>query len=522
MGQTLSQPATHKKTESGGNDKYYFAISDMQGWRIEMEDAHAINLSLEEGQDETNAFFAVYDGHGGASVAKYAGENVHKKLISDNAYKSKDYPLALKNAFLGTDADMRSSPQFQRDSSGCTAVAALATSDGKIYVANAGDSRSVISVKGEAKPLSYDHKPQNETEKSRIVAAGGYIEFGRVNGNLALARALGDFEYKKNTTLGPEKQIITCDPEIMEHSVTDEDEFLVIACDGIWDCLSSQQVVDVIRLLVSQGKTLPEICEEICELCLAPDTDGRGGIGCDNMTILIIATLHGRTIDEWYSWVTDRTKRKYGYNTPEELPQLYANSALIAFRARREAYEARQREREQWRKDNSAEESERQRRLMKVLTIGHDEAPVYNPITGVWSTRPLMFAPDDDESDSGDEFEDADEANQANSFGGISLGQGYQFDPEQGDITKSLREQLDELEKEGEADDFVDAQVDALMEDHDAGQPNLQGEAPPPPKPTTNGDATPKQFASTPGGDAPSDVLKVEGLMDTSESPLKV
>ena len=93
-------------------------------------------------------------------------------------------------------------------------------------------------------------------EKSRIVAAGGYIEFGRVNGvftsesfiivskyraslgNLALARALGDFEYKKNYSIPPEAQIITANPEIIEHDMTEDDEFFVIACDGVYSSLS--------------------------------------------------------------------------------------------------------------------------------------------------------------------------------------------------------------------------------------------------------------------------------------------
>lgn len=69
-------------------------------------------------------------------------------------------------------------------------------------------------------------------ERNRITAAGGYIEFGRVNGNLALSRALGDFEFKKNYNVSPERQVITADPDLTVHNITDEDEFFVIACDG--------------------------------------------------------------------------------------------------------------------------------------------------------------------------------------------------------------------------------------------------------------------------------------------------
>lgn len=116
---------------------------------------------------------------------------------------------------------------------------------------NSGDSRSVLGVKGRAKPLSHDHKPQNEGssfcslrskrlamyssipgEKARICAAGGFVDFGRVNGNLALSRAIGDFEFKKSADLPPEAQIVTAFPEVSVHEISDDDEFLVIACDG--------------------------------------------------------------------------------------------------------------------------------------------------------------------------------------------------------------------------------------------------------------------------------------------------
>lgn len=73
--------------------------------------------------------------------------------------------------------------------------------------ANVGDSRAVLSVGGLAEPLSYDHKPANQLEARRIIAAGGWVEFNRVNGNLALSRALGDFMFKRNEDLPPEAQV---------------------------------------------------------------------------------------------------------------------------------------------------------------------------------------------------------------------------------------------------------------------------------------------------------------------------
>lgn len=79
----------------------------------------------------------------------------------------------------------------------------------KIFLGNVGDSRAIASIKGKALPLSFDHKPNNEEESRRINAAGGWVEFNRVNGNLALSRALGDFGFKRNLDKSPEEQIVT-------------------------------------------------------------------------------------------------------------------------------------------------------------------------------------------------------------------------------------------------------------------------------------------------------------------------
>lgn len=69
-------------------------------------------------------------------------------------------------------------------------------------------------------------------EKARIQAAGGFVDFGRVNGNLALSRAIGDFEFKKSADLPPEAQVVTAFPDVNVHEISDDDEFLVLACDG--------------------------------------------------------------------------------------------------------------------------------------------------------------------------------------------------------------------------------------------------------------------------------------------------
>lgn len=117
---------------------------------------------------------------------------------------------------------------------------------------------------------------------------------------------------------------------------------------GIWDCLNSQSVVDFVRREVAQEKTLSQICENIMEHCLAPDTHGAQGIGCDNMTILIVAILNGKTEEEWYAMIKDRVANKVGYETPESPPQIYSAARIISWRTRRANVEALEREEEEY------------------------------------------------------------------------------------------------------------------------------------------------------------------------------
>ncbi|KAM0182387.1 hypothetical protein ACHAPF_001277 [Botrytis cinerea] len=186
-----------------------------------------------------------------------------------------------------------------------------------VHKGNAGDSRSVLGVKGRAKPLSFDHKPQNEGEKARINAAGGFVDFGRVNGNLALSRAIGDFEFKKSAELSPEQQIVTAFPDVTVHDITDDDEFLVVACDGIWDCQSSQAVIEFVRRGIVAKQDLSKICENMMDNCLASNSE-TGGVGCDNMTMIVIGLLNGKTKEEWYDEIAKRVANGDGPCAPPE------------------------------------------------------------------------------------------------------------------------------------------------------------------------------------------------------------
>jgi len=290
MGQMLSEPLTAKQSSSLQNKLVKVGSSSMQGWRISMEDAHTHILSLSD--DKEAAYFAVYDGHGGSKIASYISRHLHKFILRRSEYKDSKYEKAIIHGFLECDEAMKYDESLKDEPSGSTAITMLYRNN-KLYVGNVGDSRAIACQSGIATPLSTDHKPSDVGEKSRIEKAGGFVEFNRVNGNLALSRALGDFAFKTKPDLAAEKQIISPEPEVVVHEVTEDLQFVVLACDGIWDVLSNQEVADFIIARLAQGLEPELICEELMTRCLASDSS-MGGLGCDNMTVILICFLHNQ------------------------------------------------------------------------------------------------------------------------------------------------------------------------------------------------------------------------------------
>lgn len=128
-----------------------------------------------------------------------------------------------------------------------------------LVVANAGDCRAVLCRRGKAIEMSRDHKPVCSKEKKRIEACGGYVYDGYLNGQLNVARALGDWHMEglKDVDGGP----LSAEPEFMTTRLTEEDEFLIIGCDGIWDVFRSQNAVDFARRRLQEHND-PALCSK--------------------------------------------------------------------------------------------------------------------------------------------------------------------------------------------------------------------------------------------------------------------
>eukprot|EP01055_Gregarina_sp_Pseudo9_P000137 Gregarina_sp_Pseudo_9__136@NODE_1094_length_1881_cov_24_000000_g1023_i0_p1_GENE_NODE_1094_length_1881_cov_24_000000_g1023_i0NODE_1094_length_1881_cov_24_000000_g1023_i0_p1_ORF_typecomplete_len564_score143_28PP2C/PF00481_21/2_8e09PP2C/PF00481_21/5_8e51PP2C_2/PF13672_6/0_017PP2C_2/PF13672_6/5_9e10SpoIIE/PF07228_12/6_4e08_NODE_1094_length_1881_cov_24_000000_g1023_i0971788 len=220
---------------------------------------------------------------------KTPNEGMHEMMDAQDGEDSD-----LLDPTVSSFASKAQMPSWGPENCGAAAiVAALVGGETPFLVtANAGDSRCVLCRKGEAISMSEDHKPGLVVENNRIVKAGGTVIGGRVDGNLNLSRTIGDLFYKNNKDLKAEEQKITAFPDVRVIPVTKDDEFVILACDGIWDCVSNQEAVDFVkdRLGDSANETkLSKICEELCDHCLAENPmDSEGGIGCDNMTCIVV------------------------------------------------------------------------------------------------------------------------------------------------------------------------------------------------------------------------------------------
>jgi len=226
----------------------------------------------------------------GKEVAKYVEKYFCDELKKNPNFKSGAIEAALKENFMKMDI-MLSSPEgkkelfsikndnkeetlgFQGESfAGCTANVSLIYKN-TLYVANAGDSRSILATKGgEIVRMSIDHKPDQDLEKQRIIKAGGFVTDGRVNANLNLSRAIGDLEYKRNAALPPDQQLIIAFPDVQSRPVTKDDDFILMGCDGVWETLSEKEIVDFIYAKLKEKTPLKTIAEELLDKLIAPDT----------------------------------------------------------------------------------------------------------------------------------------------------------------------------------------------------------------------------------------------------------
>jgi protein phosphatase 1B len=279
----------------GENYNLKYGLCSMKGSRKSMEDAHCSLLSLPIKGLENWSFFGVFDGHGGDEISNYVSKelinsilNADKELFellsSNNEITSSFYEnrliQAINNGFYNIDDEMRKI-RVRTNDPGSTAVACLITPT-QIYLINLGDSRGFIVSSNQIKITTQDHKPEDEIEKERILNAGGQVKFrgksyegkeiydakSSEGFRLSMSRALGDYRLKCNPYKEKCEQILIAKPDIYVHERSiEKDEYLVLACDGIWDVNENDELKQYIDYSLSIKNDLENICVDILDLC---------------------------------------------------------------------------------------------------------------------------------------------------------------------------------------------------------------------------------------------------------------
>ncbi|XAR58070.1 Phosphoprotein phosphatase [Bertholletia excelsa] len=233
------------------------------------------HLSATSDFPSPGAFYGVFDGHGGVDAASFTRKNLLNFITQDSHFPS-GVKRAIKNAFVRADHALADSLSLDR-SSGTTALTAFILGR-TLLIANAGDSRAVLGKRGRAIELSKDHKPNCTSEKIRIEKLGGTVYDGYLNGQLSVARALGDWHMKGSKG---SSHPLSSEPELAELILTEEDEFLIMGCDGLWDVMSSQYAVTIVRRELMLHND-PEKCSKL----LVKEALKRNT--CDNLTVLVV------------------------------------------------------------------------------------------------------------------------------------------------------------------------------------------------------------------------------------------
>lgn len=223
-------------------------------------------------------FAAVFDGHGGNLVSKFLKKRLYEEynsILSSKHWEERDdfdqnklrtpslssHVQSIRAAFERIEEQVLRDDEMDHQGSTAVAVVVHVAEDGRrmLLSANVGDSRAILSKKKKAVDLTWDHKPNEERERARIFARGGEVEWDphaqvhRVQ-HLSLSRAIGDRFAKP---------IVAADPEIRVFPVSEnDDEFFLLASDGLWDVMTSQDVVDFVHATLEEGSSNPTLTRD--------------------------------------------------------------------------------------------------------------------------------------------------------------------------------------------------------------------------------------------------------------------
>ncbi|MED6144264.1 hypothetical protein PIB30_014124 [Stylosanthes scabra] len=260
---TRSSSSTGKGKNHDGTVKYGFSLVKGRA-NHPMEDYHVAKFV--QIQDKELGLFAIYDGHLGDRVPAYLQKNLFPNILREDEFWE-DPTLSISKAYESTDkAILSHSSDLGRG--GSTAVTAILINGSRLWIANVGDSRAVLSRKGQAIQMTTDHEPN--TERGSIENKGGFVsnlpgDVPRVNGQLAVSRAFGDKSLKSH---------LRSDPDVQTSEVDGDTDLLILASDGLWKVMTNQEAVDIARRMKEPQKAAKQLTAEALE------RDSKDDISC--------------------------------------------------------------------------------------------------------------------------------------------------------------------------------------------------------------------------------------------------
>lgn len=288
----------------GNNSGLQIGTCSQQGRRPYQEDEFCVRLFLPPSSNVDHVsdprdflkthFIGLFDGHAGGRCSKEISATFPDFLADDPEYLS-NLPRALHRTFNTANAHFMKIADKLKIHDGSTGICAVIRNN-KLIVANVGDCRALLITSGFPVQMSIDQKPTNPEELKRIASFGGTVEIcngvARVNRVLAVARAFG------NRTL---RSVIRPDAELMQRELTSDDEYLVMASDGLWDVLSNKEVFDICRYHRNECNS-QVIAEDLVSTALR-----KGSM--DNVTCLVVKlSLYIQQMENTGKQILDRIK----------------------------------------------------------------------------------------------------------------------------------------------------------------------------------------------------------------------
>ncbi|CAD5216357.1 unnamed protein product [Bursaphelenchus xylophilus] len=269
--------------------------AELKGERETMEDYYVLESCFDVGLINVSkcAVFALFDGHAGSRCAEFCSKNIVKTLEKHVKNAGKTVEALQKNirkiftdTFKQLDDEFlslarKSTPKLK---DGCTATVLLFLDD-VVYCANVGDSKAIVGRKKEDKVVSLslteEHTAIVFEERQRIQKAGGFVKDGRVMGISELSRAIGDDPLKKSGVIST--------PSIKKVTLTENDQFVIVACDGLWKAFTETEVINKVLSTVNEITTNSDDAAMIYSKAASILASAAVLKGCgDNVTVLLL------------------------------------------------------------------------------------------------------------------------------------------------------------------------------------------------------------------------------------------